>query len=123
MTADHQHTQGKSSSARWGGGRAAILWRLERKGHFDLIEQVRNHQISAAHAARLAGFGDNRRRLRKNEVAIPAEDYKKTLWYQYTREQQRAASAVPTSASPKTPSVHEYASPEKPEFDPEVLIP
>jgi hypothetical protein len=60
-----------------GRTRRYYLHRLDRDGFTELAQQVRDGKISAAHAAKLAGFGDNRRWPRKDQIVVDAAEWRR----------------------------------------------
>jgi hypothetical protein len=77
MSSDQQPTQLDPPPSRWGDSRAAILWRLDRKGHTELAAKVRSGELSASRARVLAGEVPRRPRLRRGEIAITEAEFAK----------------------------------------------
>ena len=75
MPSDQRPPQLEPPPSRWGDSRAAILWRLDRKGHTELAAKVRSGELSAQRARVLAGEVPRRPRLRRGEIAITEAEF------------------------------------------------
>jgi hypothetical protein len=75
MPSDQRPPQLEPPPGRWGDSRAAILWRLDRRGHAELAAKVRSGELSAQRARVLAGESPRRPRLRRGEIAITETEF------------------------------------------------
>ena len=69
-----QQTKHYEVKPKGGKGRAYIIARLRRMGFVELATQVVAREVTARHAALLAGFGDTSKDLRQDEVVVKRED-------------------------------------------------
>src|SRR5262249_42859989 len=107
-----------------GGARASIIYRLRRDGFNTLADQVEAHEISAQHAARLAGFGDNRKRLRKGEVALPEKTARK-FFAQFNKFNNAHPSRIAENGWPEksnSPALRQLDKPTPAKIDVKALI-
>src|SRR5262245_65877659 len=77
MTDDQQPTTNAPKRVPSNRTRHYYLYRLDRDGFTELAKQVRSHAISAAHAAKLAGFGDTRARARKGQRIVDEAEWQR----------------------------------------------
>jgi hypothetical protein len=79
MTDDPTSTEAADRSVRItsGGNRRYIIDRLRRTGFTELADQVVAQEVSAQHAATLAGFGDRRVRVRKGQRVVDEAEWQR----------------------------------------------
>jgi hypothetical protein len=87
-----------SRKIKGGLNRAYIIARLQRQGACILANKVISGEISAAAAARQAGFNPPRETLRKGEHKLTATEWQRWLRYEQQRiaQTQHATKPEPT---------------------------